>query len=107
MIYGGQIDQFAGGKITMWMGKSEHIGLREIDEDNMTASPTLITVPCMYPCAKEVLDAIGLLDPVYFCIGRRQIGYGRRMRITKYVQAPKSGIRSLHLKKAVQTSIFI
>jgi GT2 family glycosyltransferase len=84
--YHGRTDviNFAGGKITMWMGKSEHIGLREIDEgqyDRIT-NTDYVTGACLL-ARREVLDAIGLLDPVYFlyweetdwCIRAKNVGY--------------------------------
>jgi GT2 family glycosyltransferase len=84
--YQGRTDviNFAGGKITMWKGGSEHIGVRNIDEGqyDCITNTDYVTGACLL-ARREVLEAIGLLDPVYFlyweetdwCMRARNAGY--------------------------------
>lgn len=84
--YQGRIDviNFAGGKITMWKGGSEHIGVRKIDEGqyDCITNTDYVTGACLL-ARREILEAIGLLDPVYFlyweetdwCIRAKNAGY--------------------------------
>jgi GT2 family glycosyltransferase len=84
--YYGRTDviNFAGGKITLWRAKSEHIGIREFDEGqyDCITNTDYVTGACLL-ARREVLEAIGLLDPVYFlyweetdwCMRAKNSGY--------------------------------
>jgi len=84
--YHGRTDviNFAGGKITMWRGKSEHIGVNEFDEGqyDCITNTDYVTGACLL-ARREVLETIGLLDPTYFlyweetdwCMRARNAGY--------------------------------
>ncbi len=94
--YHGRTDviNFAGGKITMWRGKSEHIGRGDIDEgqyDRIT-STDYVTGACLL-ARRETIEEVGLLDPVYFlyweetdwCMRARKAGF-------KLLYVPKAKI---------------
>lgn len=95
--YHGRTDviNFAGGKITMWKGESEHIGMKEIDEGqyDCITNTDYVTGACLL-ARREALEAIGLLDPVYFlyweetdwCMRARNAGY-------KLIYVPSAKIR--------------
>ncbi len=84
--YHGRTDviNFAGGKITLWKGRSEHVGMRDIDNGQYDhiVNTDYITGACLL-ARREVLEEIGLLDPAYFmyweeadwCMRARNIGY--------------------------------
>lgn len=75
---------FAGGKITIWKGKSEHIGMREIDKGqyDQKTDTDYITGACLL-ARRKVIEVIGLLDPTYFlyweevdwCMRAKNAGY--------------------------------
>ena len=58
---------FAGGKLNMWIGKPQHIGINEIDNKqyNTIKKVDYINGSCML-AKKEMLNEIGLLNPIYF-----------------------------------------
>lgn len=75
---------FSGGEVSLWKGKSRHIGIRERDigQYDKPAKCDYIT-GCGMLIKKEVLDKVGLLDTVYtlysedadFCMRARKAGY--------------------------------
>lgn len=94
--YHGRTDviNFAGGKITMWRGKSEHIGRGDIDEgqyDRIT-STDYVTGACLL-ARRKTIEEVGLFDPVYFlywedtdwCMRARKAGF-------KLLYVPKAKI---------------
>ncbi|MDW7726665.1 MAG: glycosyltransferase family 2 protein [Candidatus Methanoperedens sp.] len=58
---------FAGGKLDMWKGKTYHIGLNEVDSGQYDEIKEVDYVEgsCLL-LRKDVINEIGLLDPVYF-----------------------------------------
>lgn len=58
---------FAGGKIIMWRGKTEQRGRGELDvgQYDTIANVDFILGACLL-ARKEIIETIGLLDPVYF-----------------------------------------
>jgi len=94
--YNGRKDviNFAGGKISMWRAKSEHIGVNEIDngQHNTIVDVDYVEGSCML-VRKELIEKIGLIDPEYFayweesdwCVRGRKTGY-------RLVYAPRSRI---------------
>jgi len=94
--YHGRTDviNFAGGKITMWRGKSEHIGVKEIDEGqyDCITNTDYVTGACLL-ARRETIKEVGLLDPAYFlyweetdwCIRARKAGF-------KLLYVPKAKI---------------
>lgn len=75
---------FAGGKINMWIGKPQHIGINEVDKKQYDSLRKVdyINGACML-AKKEMLNKVGLLDPIYFlyweendwCYRAHQLGF--------------------------------
>jgi GT2 family glycosyltransferase len=94
--YHGRTDviNFAGGMIVMWMGKSAHIGLKEVDQGQYDAITDVDYVEgsCLL-ARRKTLETVGLLDPAYFlyweeadwCMRAQKAGF-------KLLYAPKSKI---------------
>ena len=84
--YDGRKDvlNFAGGKLNMWKGLSYHIGVNEIDNGqyNEIKKVDYAEGSCLF-VSKEVINKIGLLDPIYFtyweendwCVRGKNAGY--------------------------------
>lgn len=87
------IINFAGGRISMWKGRTYHIGVNEIDtgQHDEIKEVDYVEGSCML-IRGEILNKIGLLDPDYFAYWEE---------IDFCVRGFKAGYKSVYVPTAV------
>ena len=75
---------YAGGRISLWRGIARHIGIREIDRGqyDKVVSTDYIT-GCALMVKRQVVEKIGLVDPVYIAYGE-DMDWSYRARLAGY-----------------------
>ena len=84
---------FAGGIVNLWIGKSFHIGINEIDKGqyNTKMEVDFVEGSCLL-LKREVLEDIGLLDPEYFAYWEE---------VDLCLRGIKSGYRSIYVPDSI------
>jgi GT2 family glycosyltransferase len=75
---------YAGGRVFLWRGIAKHVGIREIDRgqyDNVVA--TDYVTGCALMVKREVVEKIGLVDPVYIAYGE-DMDWSHRARMAGF-----------------------
>jgi GT2 family glycosyltransferase len=75
---------YAGGQVSLWRGIARHVGIRETDRGQYdeVVSTDYIT-GCALMVKREVVEKIGLVDPVYVAYGE-DMDWSYRARLAGY-----------------------
>jgi len=75
---------YAGGEVLLWRGIARHIGIREIDDGQYDEVVTTGYITgCALMVKREVVERIGLVDPVYVAYGE-DMDWSYRARLAGY-----------------------
>jgi GT2 family glycosyltransferase len=75
---------YAAARIFLWRGIAAHVGIRELDEGQYDqVGPTDYVTGCALMIKREVVEKIGLIDPIYVAYGE-DMDWSHRARLAGY-----------------------